>query len=754
MKKLRKSFFTGFQSGIEAIDANVAVIDRNWDIVLTNASWQEFGEQNGYAPWQADGIKGGEFENYLEVLKKSILDGEDTALKAFIGINAVMNDEQHTFELEYPCHEPNGRKRWFRMDVMKVDEFDLVLLRHHNISRTHSAELALQATGNKLDQFFHNTLDGIIIMGADGRILEANPRAAELLRFDIEEILSENRDGIFDILDENTLNLVNKMQTNGRQPGVARMKTKSGQRFTAELTATNFVDRNGELNTNIIFREINGNIVEGKALVSEKKISESIINSLPGMVYMIGEDLKFVRWNRYLVRTTGYTDNELREMTVLELFPDDIREVVAEKIKMVLEKGEAVLDADILTRDGKVIPFRLTGVRFEINDKVYLISTGLDMIENRELLLRNNELLKLEREARKAAVVARNEMDRMIQYAPSPICFLEGKELRITIVNDAFRQIIGITKLTGRPMEDIAGNIRGGAGIEEIRYVFESGETYTGNEMRMDIFNSASETFREYYLNFVLQPVKNLAGEVYGVFIQAQDVTEVVKSRIVLQESLREKQVLIEEVHHRVKNNLAIITGLLELQIDQEEDERTVDQLRNNQLRIYSMAAIHEMLYHNEKLSEINFAEYIRIIVDKILLSVDNPGLKISWDAELEPVILSVNQAIPLAMILNELVSNACKHAFPGKKKGHLHIGLLEKEGIVSLMVKDNGTGCDYLDDNREVKKLGATLIELLSAQLRSELELNVNGGTKVSIRFEKEHKKEQKKELKEVQAV
>ncbi|MCA1801937.1 MAG: PAS domain S-box protein [Rhodothermaceae bacterium] len=742
MKRLRKSFITGFQAGIEAIDANVAVIDRNWDIVLTNASWQEFGEENGYAPWQADGIQGGEFENYLEVLKKSILDGEDTALKAFIGINAVMNDEQDTFELEYPCHEPNGRKRWFRMDVMKVDEFDLVLLRHHNISRTHSAELALQATGNQLNQFFENTLEGIIIMGADGRILEANPRAAELLRYDAEDIISENRDGIFDILDENTLSLVDKMQKNGHQPGVARMKTKSGQHFTAELTATNFVDRNGELNTNIIFREINGHIVEGKALASEKKISESIINSLPGIVYMIGEDLKFVRWNRYLVRTTGYTDDELRGMTVLELFPEDVREVVAEKIKMVLEKGEAVLDADILTREGKVIPFRLTGVRFEINDKVYLIGTGLDMVENRKLLIRNNELLKLEREARKVAVVSRNEMARMIQYAPSPICFLEGKELRITIVNDAFRQIIGITKLTGRTMEDISGHIRGGAGIEEIRYVFESGETYTGNEMRMDIFNSASETFREYYLNVVLQPVKNLEGKVYGVFIEAQDVTGVAKSRIALQESLREKQVLIEEVHHRVKNNLAIITGLLELQIDQEEDERTVNQLRDNQLRIYSMAAIHEMLYHNEKLSEINFAEYIRIIVEKILLSVDTPGLKISWDTDLEPVVLSVNQAIPLAMILNELVTNACKHAFPDKKKGHLHIGLSENEGSVTLSVKDNGTGCDYLDDAMERKKLGATLIELLSAQLRSELELYVNGGTKVSIRFEKEHKK------------
>ncbi|MFN2374632.1 MAG: PAS domain S-box protein [Cyclonatronaceae bacterium] len=742
MKRLRKSFITGFQAGIEAIDANVAVIDRNWDIVLTNASWQEFGEENGYAPWQADGIQGGEFENYLEVLKKSILDGEDTALKAFIGINAVMNDEQDTFELEYPCHEPNGRKRWFRMDVMKVDEFDLVLLRHHNISRTHSAELALQATGNQLNQFFENTLEGIIIMGADGRILEANPRAAELLRYDAEDIISENRDGIFDILDENTLSLVDKMQKNGHQPGVARMKTKSGQHFTAELTATNFVDRNGELNTNIIFREINGHIVEGKALASEKKISESIINSLPGIVYMIGEDLKFVRWNRYLVRTTGYTDDELRGMTVLELFPEDVREVVAEKIKMVLEKGEAVLDADILTREGKVIPFRLTGVRFEINDRVYLIGTGLDMVENRKLLIRNNELLKLEREARKVAVVSRNEMARMIQYAPSPICFLEGKELRITIVNDAFRQIIGITKLTGRTMEDISGHIRGGAGIEEIRYVFESGETYTGNEMRMDIFNSASETFREYYLNVVLQPVKNLEGKVYGVFIEAQDVTGVAKSRIALQESLREKQVLIEEVHHRVKNNLAIITGLLELQIDQEEDERTVNQLRDNQLRIYSMAAIHEMLYHNEKLSEINFAEYIRIIVEKILLSVDTPGLKISWDTDLEPVVLSVNQAIPLAMILNELVTNACKHAFPDKKKGHLHIGLSENEGSVTLSVKDNGTGCDYLDDAMERKKLGATLIELLSAQLRSELELYVNGGTKVSIRFEKEHKK------------
>ncbi|MFU8861249.1 MAG: PAS domain S-box protein [Cyclonatronaceae bacterium] len=752
MKKIRKSFLTGFQVGIEAINANVAVIDRNWDIVITNTPWKRFGEENGYIPGQSASGNEEVYENYLEVLRNAIRDGEDTALKAFIGINAVMNAETEHFALDYPCHEPNGRKRWFRMQVMKTEEFDLVLLRHQSITQLHNAEQALLETENRLSQFFQSTTDGIITLGADGRVLDANPGAMLMLRYDPEEILSEHREGLFDLLDVATRNLMDHIHTNGLQRGEARMKKKSGQSIDVELTATGYTDVQGEYNTHIIFRDISNRKKEEGALVSEKKISESIINSLPGVVYMVNQDLKFVRWNRNLVRVTGYSDDELREMLVTDLFADDTREMVEMKVKSVFDDDEAEIEAEILNRDGEAVPYRLTGVRFDSNDSVYLIGTGLDMMENRRLQQKNSELLRMEREARRAAVISRNEMEKMIQYAPSPVCFLEGADLRITIINDAFKKIIGIDKLTGRPVMDITGNIRGEAGIEQVRHVFESAETFSGEEMLMEIFDPASEVFREYYLNIILQPVKDSAGEINGVFIQAMDVTELVRSRIGLQESLREKQVLIEEVHHRVKNNLAIITGLLELQIDQEEDERTIYKLRDNQLRIYSMAAIHEMLYHNERLSEINFAEYIRVIVDKILLSVDKPEVSISWDADIEPVILSVNQAIPLAMILNELVSNACKHAFSDRKKGHLHIGLSEEDGSVNLSVKDNGRGFDYLENQTEVKKLGATLIELLGAQLGADLSLNVNGGTRVDVRFDKEHKKH--KEHKEVQAV
>lgn len=744
MKKIRKSFLTGFQAGIEAIDANVAVIDRNWDIVLTNAHWKRFGEENGYIPRHSGTGNEEVYENYLEVLKNAIHDGEDTALKAFIGINSVMNAETDSFALEYPCHEPDGRKRWFRMQAVKVEEFDLVLLRHQGITHLHNVEQALQETESRLSELFESTPDGIIMLGTDGRVLDANPGAVELLRYDPEQILSEHREGLFDLLDETTRNLVDSIQTNGRQQGEARMKRKSGQPFDVELTATGYVDAGGELKTHIIFRDISNRKVEEDALLSEKKISESVINSLPGVVYMVDKDLKFVRWNRNLVRVTGYSDDELRSMRVTELFEEDNREMVGMKIQSVFDDGEAEIETDIRTRDGQTVPYRLTGVRFESNGSVYLIGTGLNMVENKKLQKKNSELLRLEREARKAAVISRNEMEKMIQYAPSPICFLEGADLRITIVNDAFKKIIGIDKLTGRPVRDITGNIRGEAGIEQIRQVFESGDTYSRQEMRTEILEPESGTFREYYLNVIFQPVKNMGGDIYGVYIQAMDVTEVVRSRISLQDSLREKQVLIEEVHHRVKNNLAIITGLLELQIDQEEDERTIHQLRNNQLRIYSMAAIHEMLYHNERLSEINFADYIRVIVDKILLSVDMPDVSISWTSDLEPVVLSVNQAIPLAMILNELVSNACKHAFSDRQKGKLHIDLREDDGSVTLTVSDNGKGCDYLDNETEVKKLGATLIGLLAAQLGAGLSSNVNGGTRVDIRFDKEHKEVQ----------
>lgn len=209
-----------------------------------------------------------------------------------------------------------------------------------------------------------------------------------------------------------------------------------------------------------------------------------------------------------------------------------------------------------------------------------------------------------------------------------------------------------------------------------------------------------------------------------------------------MRESLREKEVLLQEIHHRVKNNLAVISGLLELQAMSTEDEVTLNTLRESQMRIQSMAMIHQKLYQSEALSNIGFDHYVKELIQTIENTYNFDGQDVSVEFDMDPVKLNVNQAIPSALILNELVTNSFKHAFKGKDKGSVSINLHQDEDRVKLKVIDDGKGLGP-DFNIETQQsLGMTLVHTLTQQLEGELEFysgNGVGGTEVMLSFNAE---------------
>jgi PAS domain S-box-containing protein len=731
----------GFQAGIEAIDANVAVINGKWDIVATNRNWSEFGSANGHIH-SMNGTPG--HENYLAVLKKAIQDGEDTALKAFLGISSVMKRETGFFELEYPCHHPDGEKRWFNMQVLYIEDLDMVLLRHLNTTKQRMTAKAIEGSENRLQQLFHHSLEGILLMSRNGRIVDANPRAAEILQYNLEELLRESREGIFDPLDDNTQNILPQIFSGENVTAELRMKQKVGDSIDVELSASKSYNETGDLLITVIFREITHRKLYEAELAAEKRFNDSAINSLPGIFYVLDAAKRIVRWNRNFVRVLGYSDDEIDRLNPLDLFPENQKEFISKSIEKVFEDGSNDVVAEMITHEGVLIPFHLTGVRFRVDGRMYLIGTGIDLTKQKQLESNNLKLLELERIARKAAVNSRNEIEKMISNAPSPICFLEGPELRISLVNNAFKKIFGRFKMTGLRMAGLAKQIRGSVEPDQIEEVYRSGKSYIGEEVELEIIKHTDGSARKYVFNFILQPVKDENNKVYGIFIQGMDVTGIVNSRVELRNALREQQVLIEEVHHRVKNNLAIITGLFELQIGQETDQNTIEKLRDSQLRIYTMAAIHEMLYQNESLSQINFADYITHMLGKIFNTSNEGSLHIQWETDLDPVIMSVKQAIPLGMILNELATNSLKHAFNDGEEGLIRISLREKNGRIDLVVSDNGTGYDGFDEKEQNSRMGVTLVRLLSSQLGGNLSVKVNGGTRVGVSFDKDFKEMQ----------
>jgi two-component sensor histidine kinase len=201
--------------------------------------------------------------------------------------------------------------------------------------------------------------------------------------------------------------------------------------------------------------------------------------------------------------------------------------------------------------------------------------------------------------------------------------------------------------------------------------------------------------------------------------------------------SLREKEVLLQEIHHRVKNNLQVVSSLLNLQAGYIEDPQALEIFKESQHRVRSMALIHEKLYRSEGLARIDFAEYIRDLSAYLLRSQNAHGRGIGLNIEADDVFLAIDKAVPCGLILNELVSNSLKHAFPNGQTGEIRIELRtdQKQQLI-LKVGDSGIGFPEDIDFCNTTSLGLQLVNTLVNQLDGTIELSRNNGTEFKIRF------------------
>jgi PAS domain S-box-containing protein len=227
-------------------------------------------------------------------------------------------------------------------------------------------------------------------------------------------------------------------------------------------------------------------------------------------------------------------------------------------------------------------------------------------------------------------------------------------------------------------------------------------------------------------------------GQMKGVIEYVRDITERKKAEDRLQESLQEKEVLLREIHHRVKNNMQVISSLLNLQSRQIKDPDVLEMFKESQRRIRSMALIHERLYQSSDLSRIEFSQYLRNLATHLFHSYQVDASRVQLRIEAEEVHLNVNTAIPCGLIVNELVSNALKHGFPEGRSGELDIDLrrVAGDGYV-LRVKDDGVGFPEGLDFRKTETLGMQIVSTLVSQIDASIDLVRDKGTEFTIHFQ-----------------
>ena len=212
---------------------------------------------------------------------------------------------------------------------------------------------------------------------------------------------------------------------------------------------------------------------------------------------------------------------------------------------------------------------------------------------------------------------------------------------------------------------------------------------------------------------------------------------ELVNSQEIISESLEEKIVLIKEVHHRVKNNMQIISSLLNLQSMGIEDPRVRQPIQDAVSRIHSMALIHEKIYKADNFTRINMAAYITDLAGEILELYSGKSDEIRVSTHLETVHLSVDQAVPCGILINELLTNSIKHGCGDSSGNRIDVGLACAGGTVTLTIADSGPGMDRdLLANGSRKTLGLQIIDALAQQLNATIDCSVDAGTRFTIRF------------------
>ena len=264
---------------------------------------------------------------------------------------------------------------------------------------------------------------------------------------------------------------------------------------------------------------------------------------------------------------------------------------------------------------------------------------------------------------------------------------------------------------------------------------------------------------RPFWAEISSAPLRDAGGRSIALLLICRDVSERQRAEQRIRASLKEKEVLLQEIHHRVKNNLQVISGLLTLQADQSAGKSLSEIFRESQDRIRSIALIHEKLYKSHNLAEITFDEYLRSLTENLIAAHGVAAGRVAISYEMESILVTIEKAIPLGLIANELITNILKHAFPEKRQGKMRITLKERRGVkfyaptedtdttpnmgttrrthaYELTVADNGIGlpADFSVDSQ--KSLGMHLVSMLAKQLQAELKVKTGPGTEFRLIF------------------
>jgi len=621
--------------------------------------------------------------------------------------------------LELPGIRGDGET--FSMEISlspgEIEGEKIVIAIARDITEKKQAEEALRESEEKYRMLNEAASDAIFLETIEGRILDCNPAACEMYGYSKEEIIGLS---VMDIVPDDVREKLPELIESELEEGGFFLESfnmrKDGSVFPVEVS-TKIVDFGNGKKVVAYVHDITYRKLAEDRLRDSEEMLRAIFDTAMDAIIAIDDKGLVTHFNAAAEEMFGQKAEDIIGKALDPLMPEEFIKNHHECVPSFFATGKP--DGAIgMTNyepgrrsNGEIFPMEISLDAGEHSGGKFVVGIARDITERK----RAEEALHESEEKYRSMMETMNDM-----------VYICSSDLRIAYMNPAMVDEIGRDATGENCFETLHG-------LNERCPWCILGKSVIGESAEYEI--TSPRNGKTYLVSNA--PIHHADGTVSKLTVLT-DITDRKRAEEQVKSSLAEKEILLKEIHHRVKNNMQIISSLLNLQAGQVDNEQLLGIFKESQNRIKAMALIHESLYKSRDFTNIDFSEYIRILIKRTFDVYSQTSERISLELNVDNIFLDINTSIPIGLIINELIANVAKHAFPGGRTGRLTIDFDEyEEGKFSLRVADDGVGLPEGFDADKNETLGMGLITALVKQIDGELRIDGEDGAEFIVMFD-----------------